>query len=183
MLSTIITGLILTELGTFSVSLGVAIKTRINEVVEITDKGYMFDWKKVNQNNGQLETVDFEIKDALIPGYNLLKAVRLYSDYKVHPITERFGGVLRKMTKEEKKEYQKLTTIWEKYDYAAAYRPNPNEVQKTTKEAETKKEVVEKEEITVPVITNNYVYTEENVIEEDTNLEEDKGFSLSLNRK
>lgn len=176
MLSTIITGLILTELGTFSVSLGVAIKTRINEVVEITDKGYMFDWKKVNQNNGQLETVDFEIKDALIPGYNLLKAVRLYGDYKVHPITERFGGVLRKMTKEEKKEYQKLTTIWEKYDYAAAYRPNPNEVQKTTKE------VVEKEEITVPVITNNYVL-EENILEEDTNLEEDKGFSLSLNRK
>lgn len=182
MLSTIITGLILTELGTFSVSLGVAIKTRINEVVEITDKGYMFDWKKVNQNNGQLETVDFEIKDALIPGYNLLKAVRLYSDYKVHPITERFGGVLRKMTKEEKKEYQKLSTIWEKYDYAAAYRPNPNEVQKTAKEVETKKEVVEKEEITVPVITNNYVL-EENILEEDTNLEEDKGFSLSLNRK
>ena len=48
MLSTIITGLILTELGTFSVSLGVAIKTRINEMVEITDKGYMFDWKKIN---------------------------------------------------------------------------------------------------------------------------------------
>ena len=55
MLSTIITGLILTELGTFSVSLGAAIKTRINEIVEITDKGYMFDWKKINQNNGQLK--------------------------------------------------------------------------------------------------------------------------------
>ena len=87
------------------------------------------------------------------------------------------------MTKEEKKEYQKLTTIWEKYDYAAAYRPNPNEAQKTTKEVETKKEAVEKEEITVPVITNNYVYTEGNILEEDTNLEEDKGFSLNLNRK
>ena len=183
MLSTIITGLILTELGTFSVSLGVAIKTRLNEIVEITDKGYMFDWKKINQNNKQLETVDFEIKDALIPGYNLLKAVRLYSDYKVHPITERFGGVLRKMTKEEKKEYQKLSTIWEKYDYAAAYRPNPNEVQKTTREVEIKKEVAENQETTTPIMTNNYAYTEENVIEEDTNLEEDKGFSLNLNKK
>lgn len=182
MLSTIITGLILTELGTFSVSLGVAIKTRINEMVEITDKGYMFDWKKINQNNSQLEIVDFEIKDALIPGYNLLKAARLYSDYKVHPITERFSGVLRKMTKEEKKEYQKLSTIWEKFDYATAYKPNPNEIQKTTRETEIKKDTVEKEEITVPVITNNYVL-EENILEEDTNLEEDKGFSLSLNRK
>ena len=183
MLSTIITGLILTELGTFSVSLGAAIKTRINEIVEITDKGYMFDWKKINQNNGQLETVDFEIKDAFIPGYNLLKAVRLYSDYKVHPITERFGGVLRKMTKEEKKEYQKLSTIWEKYDYATTYRPNQNEMQKPTILVETKKDTVEKQETTAPVMTNNYAYTDENIIEEDTNLEEDKGFSLNLSKK
>lgn len=176
MLSTIITGLILTELGTFSVSLGVAVKTRLNEIVEVTDKGYMFDWKKVYQNNEQLDVVDFEIKDALIPGYNLLKAVRLYSDYKMHPITDRLSGVIRKMTKEEKKEYQKLSTIWEKYDYAAGYRPNPNEIEKTTKEIEIKKDKVEKEE-TTPVIVNNYAYEEENIIEEE------KGFSLNLKRK
>ena len=87
------------------------------------------------------------------------------------------------MTKEEKKEYQKLSTIWEKYDYATTYRPNQNEMQKPTILVETKKDTVEKQETTAPVMTNNYAYTDENIIEEDTNLEEDKGFSLNLSKK
>lgn len=153
-------GLLIEAVTSFA-SWAIAIKTSTDSILDISNKGYLVDWEKLNENKVPNLNVDFglDFKKIFCPGYNLYYTTKAYIKNKRNPLIENpnFKPILRKMTDEEQKEYKSLENILAKAEFVTVYRETPktNNIYVETPEVQNKQVDLETKKINNEIYANN----------------------------